>query len=379
MKALRTPITQTRRDAWTEVNLSNIEFNINEIKKVLAPGVKIMAIVKADAYGHGAAMVSKTLSASGVSMFGVAAVDEGIQLRMTDIKKPVLILGPTPNWAVASAVENDLDITIFSEAHLDDCIEVAQKLQKRVNIHIKIDTGMHRIGVDYRNAPELIAKAEKAREVFIKGIFSHLACAEDTEASQVQINRWNEIINHLDKKPPYLHFTNSAALIAYKNIHYNLVRCGLEIYGLKPDLPPGINHLPLKQVMALRGRINHLHKAMPGEGVSYGYSYNVCDKEVTIATLPVGYADGVSRRLSNKIYGSTNGMKVPQIGNITMDQMMLDVSEINDIAIGDIITLLDADNTTSMSIDDWAKILGTINYEVPCLLKVRLPRVYTSD
>ena len=378
MKAFRTPIAQTRRDAWNEVNLAYIEHNLNEIKKVLHNDVKIMAVVKADSYGHGAAMVSKTLAASGVSMFGVAAVDEGIQLRMAEIKNPILILGPTPGWAMASAVEKDLEITVFSNSHLNDCIELSHKLQKPVYIHIKIDTGMHRIGVNYKKALELIEKAQNSREVYIKGIFSHLACAEDPEASQVQIDRWNNIIKQLTVTPSYLHFTNSAALNYYKDIHYNLVRTGLELYGLQPDLPPDAKKPNLKQAMSLKGRITHLHTADPGEGVSYGYKYSVSDREIRIATLPIGYADGVSRNLSNKIKGLINGQPVSQIGSITMDQMMFDVTDIADVAPGNIITLLGEDGGKFLSIDDWAKKLNTINYEIPCLLKVRLPRVYTS-
>lgn len=378
MKAFRTPIAQTRRDAWTEINLSNIEHNLNQIKTILNPSVEIMAVVKADAYGHGAAMVAKTLSASGVGYFAVAAVDEGIQLRMSEIKKPILILGPTPAWAIASAVESNLEITIFSKSHLIDCIEAAKKLNKKVAIHIKIDTGMHRIGINYKEALELINLASKSDGIHLKGIFSHLACAEDRIKSNIQIDRWNAIINQIEHKPEFLHFTNSSGLMAYKEIHYNLVRTGLELYGLQPDLPEDIEQLNLKQAMSLKGRITHIHKADPGEGVSYGYSFNVPDEGITIATLPIGYADGVSRRLSNKINGLINGIQVPQIGSITMDQMMFDVSKIEDIKPGQVITLLGEDNGVLNSIDNWAKQMNTISYEVPCLLKVRLPRVYTN-
>lgn len=378
MKAYRSPLAQTRRDAWTEINLSHIQHNVKQVKSVIGPDVKIMAVVKADSYGHGAAMVTKILGNSGVNMFGVAAVDEGIQLRIAKIKQPVLILGPTPLWAIESAVTNNLDITIFADAHLKDCINVAQKLQYPINVHIKIDTGMHRIGVDYKKAHDLIMRACASKEINLKGIFSHLACAEDPEKSIVQIERWNKVIEKLNQKPEYLHFTNSSAISVYKDIHYNLVRTGLEIYGLQPDLPADQSKPDLKQAMALRGRITHLHTAQPGEGVSYGYSYKVSDKPVTIATLPIGYADGVSRNLSNKIYGIINGQKVPQVGNITMDQMMFDVSGLDNVAPGNIITLLGEADGEFVSIDSWAEILNTINYEIPCLLKVRLPRVYTS-
>lgn len=236
---------------------------------------------------------------------------------------------------------------------------------------------MHRIGVNYKEALELIKLAQNSEEINLKGIFSHLACAEDYVKSKVQITRWNNIIDQLETKPEFLHFTNSSAILSYKDIHYNLVRTGLEIYGLQPDLPENVQPLNLKQAMSLKGRITHLHKADPGEGVSYGFSFNVPDRGALIATLPIGYADGVSRSLSNKITGIINGIRVPQIGNITMDQMMFDVSGIDNIKPGHIITLLGKDHSIFNSIDTWAKEMNTINYEIPCLLKVRLPRVYT--
>jgi len=379
MKLSRSPIAQTRRDAWTEINLSHVEFNIRELKKILNPDVQIMAVVKADAYGHGATMVSKTLSASGVNMFGVAAIDEGIQLRTSDIRKPILILGSTPMWALPSTLDYNLEITIFSDSQLNDCIQTAQKLNREVIVHVKVDTGMHRIGIDYRNALGFIEKVQSAKGVKLKGVFSHLASAEDPETSKIQIERWNTVLAGLKNKPPYLHFGNTSGIIAYKNIHYNLVRSGIELYGMKPDLPDGIESPLMKQVLSLKGRITHLHTADRGEGVSYGHKYSIDKEHAVIATVPIGYADGVSRNLSNKIYGLINGYKVPQIGSITMDQMMFNVTGISNIHPGDIITLLGYDNDMFISINDWANILGTINYEISCLLKVRLPRVYTSN
>jgi alanine racemase len=378
MKSLRTPIAQTRRDAWSEVNLSHIEHNFRQIKNVVDKDVKVMAVVKADSYGHGATIVAKTLSAIGVGMFGVASVDEGIQLRLSDIKRPILILGPTPAWALGSAIDHDLHITIFSDMHLKDTVDAARRLKKQANVHIKIDTGMHRIGISHIEAPEFIKRVQQTSEVNLAGIFSHLACAENRAHSEKQIHRWEGVLEKIEKKPEYLHFTNSSALLVYRDIHYNLVRSGLEIYGLQPDLPEDVTPLAIKQAMSLKARITHLHRAQVGEGVSYGYKYQIKEKEVIIATIPVGYADGVSRRLSNKIYGVVNGQKVKQIGVITMDQMMFDVTEVPGIHEGELLTLLGYDGEHFLSIDEWAKILGTINYEIPCLLKVRLPRVFTS-
>lgn len=379
MKSPRTPIVQTRRDAWTEINLKCIEHNLKELRTVIDSSTEIMAVVKADAYGHGASMIAKTLVASGVSKFGVASVDEGIQLRLADIKNPILILGPTPSWAIPSAVENNLDITIFSEEHLQDCIYNSNKLKVPINIHIKIDTGMHRIGIIYNKALSFIRVVQNTKEVNLLGIFSHLACAEDRLISELQISRWNEVINQISNKPNYLHFTNSTAVLSYPQIHYNLIRTGLELYGLQPDIPSDVTPLKLKQVMSLKGRITNLHSAIRGEGISYGHKYKVNKDKIKVATLPIGYADGLNRNLSNKIQGILNGQYVNQIGTITMDQVMFDVTDVPDVKIGDIVTLLGPSEDKFLSIDHWAKSLNTINYEISCMLKVRLPRIYVSN
>lgn len=379
MKALRNPITQTRRDAWTEVNLSRVENNFKQLKKVLSPQTNVMAVVKADAYGHGATLVAKTLEASGVNMFGIASVDEGIQLRSADIHAPILVLGPTPSWAIRSAVENNLEITIFTENHLKDCIHFAARLERNINVHIKVDTGMNRIGISYKEASSFINRVQESPGITVKGVFSHLACAEKPKETDIQVERWNKVLSELDRIPECLHFANSAGVLANHNIHYSMVRVGLQLYGLQPDLPGGVSPIPLQQVLSLKGRINHIHTVTEGEGISYGYSYRVNKAEMKVATIPIGYADGVSRRLSNQIVGCINGQKVNQIGNITMDQMMFDITDVPAVEVGDIILLLGEDEACSISIDEWAASLGTINYEIPCMLRVRLPRIYTSE
>jgi alanine racemase len=375
MSKTRQPFVQTRRDAWVEVNLGYIEHNIKQLIGFTKPGVKFLAVVKADAYGHGATMIAPTLIASGVNMLGVASVDEGIQLRETGIVAPILVLGSAPSWSFASAVENDLQLSIFTDEHIKTCVNTFERTGKKPEVHIKIDTGMHRIGLNYKEAGEFLEKLKNVPQIIVQGIFTHLACAEISDITELQNNKFKNIIKNQDFT--LAHCLNTAGSISYPDMQYGMVRVGIGIYGLMPDLIPDVQNIPtLKQCMSLKGRIIHIHELDAGSSLSYGYTYTA-EKNLKVATVPIGYADGVTRSLSNKIYGLLNGKKVKQIGNITMDQMMFDITEISEARPGDVITLLGEDNEEFISIDEWAKILGTINYEITCKLRVRLPRVYT--
>jgi len=381
MSKLRRPIVQTRRDAWVEINLRNVEHNIKVLREFLPSDTRLLAVVKADAYGHGSDMIASTLVASGVDMLGVASVDEGIQLRDTGITVPILVLGTTPDWAFVSAVENNLQLSIFTEEHINSCIHAHNRLNKKPIVHIKVDTGMHRIGIPYKIAEKFIKKVFETKEIKLEGIFSHLACAEDRENTGLQKERWDGLINRIEnRKNLILHLVNTAGMIGYNNMNYDMTRIGLGIYGLMPDLPENTAKIPdLKQVMSLKGRITYIKEIPEGSGISYGYSYITDKNNSKIATLPLGYADGVPRSLSNNIYGLLKGHKVKQVGNITMDQLMFDITGLDNISPGDIITLLGEDNGEFIPIDDWAKKINTINYEITCRLKVRLPRVYSRN
>ena len=375
MSKLRQPFVQTRRDAWVEIDLGKIEENILALLNLCKKGVKLLAVVKADAYGHGSTMVVPTLIASGVYMLGVASVDEGIEIRNSGCNAPILVLGAAPVWAFQSAIENDITLSFFTKEHLAVASKVASQLGKQAKTYIKIDTGMHRIGLNYIEAPDFIASALDMEGIKVEGIFSHLACAENEEITKQQVEKFKIVY----EKFPYLpaHLLNTAGLMSYPDVQFSMVRAGIGIYGLMPDLPESASNIPnLKPVMSLKGRIVYLKELGENEGISYSYSYKT-SKKARIATVPIGYADGVPRILSNKIYGLINGKKVKQVGNITMDQMMFDVSDAGEINVGDVITLIGEDNENIIRIDEWAKLLNTINYELTCRLKVRLPRVYT--
>lgn len=372
MKTSRQSYINVHRDAWVEINLEHLAQNVKKLKKIIKKDVKMLAVVKADAYGHGAVMVAPTMLASGVDMLGVASIDEGLNLRDANINCDILVLGAVPVWAFESLVENNISVSIFSHEHMLACKQAYERTGKKVKAHIKIDTGMNRIGVETSDAVKFINEVQKSHFIDLKGIFSHLACAEDADETQKQFDKWNEIISQINTTGLTLHILNTAGIMSYPDYQLNMVRAGIGLYGLMPDLPACSTFKgPLKQIISLKGRITRIHTMGVNEGISYGHTF-IADRATTVATVPIGYADGVSRALSNKIYGCLNGKKIKQIGNITMDQMMFDITGIN-AKEGDVITLLGDD----LSIDEWARIVSTINYELTCRLKVRLPRVYT--
>ena len=375
MKNVRQTQINAHRDAWVEINLDSISHNIQEFRKNIPADKKILGVVKADAYGHGSIMSAPIMLVSGVDMLGVASIDEGLDLRNERVSCEILVVGAVPVWSFEVAVQNDISISIFSEAHLNACKQAFERTGIKPKVHIKLDTGMNRIGLAEDEAIEFIKKVQTSDFVDLKGVFTHLANAEDVEKTRKQLNVWSEIIGSIDTKGLLLHALNTAGSMKYcDEITSNMVRMGIAIYGLEPDLPEDLNFRPkLKQAIGLKGRITNIHTMKKGEGISYGYSY-VAKKDIKVATIPIGYADGVPRALSNKIYAELNGKKIKQIGNITMDQMMFDISDV-DANEGDIITLLN-DKDKDLSIDNWANIVGTINYELTCRLKVRLPRVY---
>ncbi len=366
----------TRRDAWVEINLDAIEKNIIALKKYAHKDAKILAVVKADAYGHGSVMISPTLLASGVDMLGVASIDEAMQLRENKISVPILVLGAAPVWAYDWAANNNISLSLFLPEHIEACKVSYEKTGIKPKVHVKLDTGMNRIGVSHENAVQLIKDVQNSDFIELEGIFTHLASAEELDRTQEQIAIWNDVLSKVNTDGLLLHIANTAALITFADINYNMARVGIGIYGLQPDLIEGFDNPPmLIPAMSLKGRIVNIHDAHPNSGVSYSHKY-ITNRETTIATVPLGYADGVSRGLSGKIFGILHGKKVPQIGNITMDQMMFDITGVN-ADEGDIITLIGEDEGEKISITEWAEILHTIHYELLCRLKVRLARVYT--
>lgn len=386
MKFLRTLPAQTRRDAWVEINLGAIEHNTRSIRAMLPHDVAMMAIVKADAYGHGAVMAIPTLEASGISMVGVAAMDEAIQIRKSGIEIPVLVIGAIPDWAVQVAADHDVSLTIFDDHHLEALRKSYSQMGRRVKVHVKVDTGMHRIGIHWEDAAAFIQKCRQADYMELEGVFSHLACVEDPEFTRRQHDRFQSVLDQLETPPRYVHLANSAAALLYPECRYNLVRPGIALFGYlgaeigAANLQPSGKPMQLVPVMSLKARIVHLQDVPPASGVSYGHTFKAPQgSSLRIATLPLGYADGIPRLLSNRMEGLLRGHRVRQVGNVTMDQLMFDVTGVPDVDVGEAITLIGEEDGHRITFTDWAKTLGTIEYELMCSLRVRLPKTYTRD
>ncbi|MBI3590141.1 MAG: alanine racemase [Candidatus Melainabacteria bacterium] len=357
-------ITSTQRDAWVEINLSALERNFKKLKELLK--TNIMAVVKADAYGHGATAIAPVLQSLKVYSFGVATVDEGIALRKAGIKVPILILGATPFWSFESCYTNELSITIYSVDQLKQIEDFNKTVENEISVQVKIDTGMNRLGISPAEASSVIERIRNSKKLKLDGIFSHLSDASNYDFSKVQKERFDQVIKDLNDIHVQKHIANSYATINYPEFRYDLVRIGIALYGQEFNF--------LEPLISLKGRITEIHKVLKDESVSYSRTWRA-KKDSLIATVPIGYADGVDRNLSNRIHALYNEVKINQVGNITMDQMMFDISEIKDAKVGDVITLIDK----KLLISDWAEKLNTITYELICRLRMRLPRVYTRD
>lgn len=378
----RGTLINKNRDAWVEINLANLENNLTEIKNYLKEHninpPEIFAVIKADGYGHGSLMCAPTLIACGVSYFGVASIDEGIELRENKIDKPILVLGASPLWAFENAIKYDIAVSVFNDEHLEMAEQLYKRLNKKVKAHIKLDTGMNRIGVGIDRAKEFVSKVLNADFIDLKGIFTHFADVENNKIFQRQISEFQQIVEpikeQLKQRNVKIHCLNSPGMFDYPQFSYDMVRMGIIMWGLTPFSRDDKKIMPkMLPVMGLKARITNIHTLKKGDGISYGHTF-VAPSDIKVATIPVGYADGVARKLSGNISAYLNGKMIKQIGRITMDQIMFDVSDV-DCMVGDVITLIGKENHTD-NIDTWAQKLNTINYELTCRLKMRLPRIY---
>ncbi len=367
--------------AWIEIDIAALSHNVRQLRQLLSPHTQLMAVVKADAYGHGAITVAQTVLEAGASWLGVATVPEGIQLRESGIDAPILILGAThtleqiqaiAEWQLQPTLSSPQQALIFSTA-----LETI-KNPSPIPVHIKLDTGMSRLGTNWEQAAEFVQLVQGLPQLQIASIYSHLATAdsEDTTVMKQQHARFESAIAQLKTlgiEAPCLHLANSAATMSDRSLHYDMVRVGLGIYGLYPasHLHHAVNLQPVLQVKA---RVTQVKKITAGSGVSYGHTF-VAPNNMQIAVVGIGYADGVLRNLSNKMQVLIRGQRVSQIGNITMDQMMLDISNIPDIQAGEVVTLLGKEGQEEISANDWAEKLNTISWEILCGFKHRLPRV----
>ncbi|MBC5793901.1 alanine racemase [Sphaerospermopsis sp. LEGE 00249] len=367
--------------AWVEIDLGALSDNVKQLVRFLSPRTQLMAVVKADAYGHGAVTVAKTVLEAGASWLGVATVPEGIQLREGGIKAPILILGATntaeqihaiAHWKLQPTLCSPKQALIFSNT-----LE-AIKYNSPLPVHIKLDTGMSRLGTNWQQAGDFVQLVQRLPHLNIDSIYSHLATADspDPAIMEEQHRRFEEAIAQIKARGitiPSLHLANSAATLADPRLHYDMVRAGLAIYGLYPA-PHLQNQIKLRPVLQLKARITHVKTIAAGTGVSYGHKF-IAPREMRIAVVGIGYADGVPRSLSQQMQVLLRGQRLQQIGAITMDQLMIDVSSIPDVQEGEIVSLLGEQGREKITADDWANQLNTISWEILCGFKHRLPRV----
>ncbi len=363
------------RDTWAEVNLDCIAANVRGVKESLPEDVQIMAVVKANAYGHGDIQIAKAALKAGASILAVAFLDEALSLRGKGINEPILVLGASRPEDVNLAADNSITLTVFQLDWLQKAREFLHP-GSQLSLHIKLDTGMGRIGM--RDTEELIsteaAIAEDSR-LRLDGIFTHFATADELETGyfKQQLERFEEMVGVLKKRPRLVHSSNSAAALRFRSARFNAVRLGIVMYGLtpsqeiKPELP-----IRLNEAFSLHSRLVHVKKLKKGEKVSYGATYEAKEDE-WIGTLPIGYADGWIRSLGGQEV-LVEGIRAPIVGRICMDQCMIRLPF--EIPAGTMVTLIGKQQADMVSVDEIAKKLETINYEVPCLISARVPRIY---
>ncbi len=352
--------TGYRRDAWLEINLANLEFNLKTIyswfKKPLIP------ILKADAYGHGATVLAKILDTYDfVYGYGVASIDEALALREVSDKK-IIVLGVSPEWALEQALEHDIDITIVDHQSATKLNDLAKAHNKRAQVHLKIDTGMNRIGFKYADREQMLA-IQKLNNLVISSVFTQFCDPSDLDYTVYQYQQFRTISQGLKCTK---HPGSSQAAKVIPDLESDYIRCGIELYGLE--------HSELKPLLSLYSRISFIKEVTVGETVSYKRSWTAKQK-TRIATLPLGYADGIPRALSNKITAWCKGKQIKQVGLVTMDQIMFDLDDQDDIQVGDVIELIGP----HVGVNTWAQAAGTISYEIVCGLNLRLPKVYSRD
>ncbi len=372
-----------KQRAWIEVKGKAIETNVRQLRSKLSKNCQFMAVVKADGYGHDAKLVSEYAIKGGASQLGVATLNEGIKLRSSGVKKPILILGNLYRKRdLIICFKNDLMPTISSIRECLICNNIGKQFGLKFLLHLKVDTGMSRLGFEYNNFVQQFEKIKFFENILIEGIYSHLSSADEANAldpksiTQLQRLKFNKLLKqiNLDRNNEIkIHLANSAGMLINKDFHFHMVRVGLSMYGYSP-LEKIDKNLSLKPALFLKAKVAFIRTIDPGVGVSYGGKF-VSHRKTNLAILSIGYADGVPRNLSGKINVIHNDKLYPQVGSITMDQMMVDITGSSEIKVGSTMVLIGSDGDKTISPLEWARKSNTIPWEILCSFKNRLPRV----
>lgn len=376
---------ELNRPVWVEINLDHLAHNIREVRRVTRADAKVTAVIKADGYGHGAVTIAKTLLENGADRLAVATLTEALQLRKHYPDVAILILGYTEEPSVYLAIENNLIQTIYTLEQAIAFNAVAEKMNRILKVHVKLDTGMTRLGMMPTDETiDAILEMTKLPALHVEGLYTHFARADEADktATERQVAGFEYVKKGLEAKGQNFelyHVSNSAGIIDLPGYNYDMVRAGIMLYGLYPSDEVNHQDVKLKEVMSLHTKISRVETVAKDTGVSYGHRF-VSDQETTVGTLPIGYADGFSRSLTFKASAilKNKNKKVPVIGRICMDQCMIDVTGI-DVQMGDEVILFGTDGLQTITIDEIANYLGTINYEVVCMINRRVPRVYKKS
>ncbi|WP_406243437.1 alanine racemase [Tissierella carlieri] len=370
------------RPAWMEIDLDNLIHNHKEIRSILKEKTELMAVVKADAYEHGAVQIVRTLMEEGVKKFGVAHLSEALHIRKYVKDAEILIMGYTPEYLAEKAILNDITLTVYLKEQGEIFSKLAKRLNRTVKIHVKIETGMNRLGfMPNEDGIKDIKDIYNMDNIEVEGMFTHFAASDDDPSyTMEQVRRFDYVCNALQKLDiniPIKHISNSAAIMNFPDLNYDMVRAGIILYGVYPFPNADRELLKLKNILALKAQISHVKEIGSGEKLSYGLIYEA-KKKTKIATVPIGYADGFSRELSNKGNCIVNNTVVPIVGRICMDQLMIDVTGL-DVKRGDEVILMGKSLDKEITIEEVANKSGQIPAAVQCMFNKRLPRIYIKN
>jgi alanine racemase len=373
------------RPTWAEIDLDALAENYQLIRKRVGPDVKIMAAVKASAYGHGAVECSRRLQQEGVDWFGVALPEEGVELREAGITRPILCLGGFWDGQQNVCLQQNLTPVVYRLDMIESLDRMARDAGVIADVHVKIDTGMGRLGVRFDEVPEFCEALRSFRNIRIDGLMTHFAAADNPDRkdfTEDQLEKFQQAVNAFRKHgfdPSLIHTANSAATFAFPESRDNLVRPGGALYGFVRDVfPRDIAAPPLRPVMSVHSRILLLKKVGKGEDLGYGCTFET-ERDSMIATIPIGYDDGYRRALSNRGHVIVRGSFAPVVGRVSMDLTLVDVTDVREVSLNDQVTLIGRAGDLSITAEDIAETIGTISYEVTCGISARVPRVYVKS
>lgn len=379
----------TIKRTWAEIDLSSAKANFEAIKKHIG-NVNFCCVVKADGYGHGAQKLAHLYTKLGAEHFAVSNIDEAVELRESGIKSPILVLGYTPVKLAAKLSAYKIEQTVYSLEYARQLSESCKKSEVSIDVHIKLDTGMSRLGFMCQRFPEDMESIDEIEEACklpglkIRGIMAHFAVSDEGDAGKEftlsQYEAFNTAVSLLSDRGitfQFVHHANSGAIEYYSDTHRNMVRAGIILYGLAPN-PAIESEIPLKPVMTLKSKVAHVKTLRKGSTVSYGRTFTA-DRDMVVATVPIGYADGYLRALSKDGYMGIKGKSAKILGRICMDQTIVDVTDIGGVKIGDEVVIFSDGSDGAPTANDLAKFADTINYEIICAVSKRVPRVYIEE